>query len=173
MRLSHKLQERPNSSRRVDFKLNPLSVSPAELKPLSMVHKELDVAYKTLMTIMVGTRTEITIPIRDFVDFEREITNVLMQVHEAAEFAAVQDESSQWGNTLSDALKNSRAEKSGAPVKLFSCMRADDDNSSIMVKTVHGKKLVSNTGGVQQREQVIEQEIVEKRRSSVSYGMLN
>lgn len=165
IRLSQRQTQQPVS----EFRINPLQVPQGEIRPLQALQRELESIYKSLMNMMftaTSTKSVLQIPNEVFSLFEQRLNNVLMQVHEALDMS--RDPS--WSSKLATTMGSLNSNSGRLPVKLFSCMRSEEETSSVLrPKTMLGKKLVSSTGGARR---IDEQEISEQRRTSQAYGKL-
>lgn len=174
IKLSQKLESKEKALPTAEFRIATSNVSFSDLQPLTALKKELEEIYRTLMNLMFSsppTSSEISIKQEDFSAFERRLNNLLMQVHEAVELS--QQNPVSWASKLTGATVGLRSKQKG-PLKLFSCMRVDDDPRPIVQpRTIYGRRLAANTGGHPNREYPNNPAIVSQRRGSVGYGKLS
>lgn len=141
------------------FKLNSAEMTAVEYKSLFNFKNELETLYKMLMKLMMnGNATQdgcsfvYNITSEDFSTFERRLNHTVMQIHEALEDpeAHIQTAPSEnsWSTRLNNAVsKVKKGMSERGPVKLFSCMSAQEESKGNMIPRTHqGRRLISNTG---------------------------
>ncbi|OMJ80804.1 hypothetical protein SteCoe_18858 [Stentor coeruleus] len=106
---------------------NPL---PKEIDILTYTKNELDNLYKSLMKIINPSNSlAYLIKIEDFTTFEKNMNNIVMQVHEQLD--EISEEKSWAAKARSPQIGKS---KGRTPVKLFSCMADQDDAPRLIPK---------------------------------------